>query len=764
MASTTIRKRVKARGTIQGVGFRPYVFNLAAELGVKGWAANSSEGVDLELEGAKKIIEIFLRRLPKDVPPICKIDSLDVSEISAKNEHCFEIRESHTIGPKTAFVTPDIAICRSCQDECFDRDNRRYRYPFISCSHCGPRFSIIEELPYDRNRTTMKEFPLCSSCQNEYESPDNRRFHAQTNACWECGPSVELWDSGGRKISCNDDALQKAVSALADGAIVALKGIGGFQLLADACNPKTIGRLRHCKGRPDKPFALMCRDLETAGQICHLTPLAVKILCSAAAPIVLMLRSELNIPIAANVAPDNSNLGVMLAYSALHHLLVADFGGPIIATSGNRGEEPICTDENIALRKLQGIADFFLVHNRRIIRALDDSVVCELNGQEMTLRRARGYVPQPVYIKESEGDILAVGGHLKNTIAVSKGRHIILSQHIGDLDTMDTSTQFKKTVEDMKSMFDVNPSIVVRDLHPDYFSSRHADSMGLPTLMVQHHYAHVLACMAENEINPPVLGVAWDGAGDGGDGTLWGGEFFVIDQDSFRRCASLARFRLPGGIIAIREPRRTALGLLYEIYGDDINQQHGLLPLQAFTVAQLKVLQKMLAKQINSPYCSSIGRLFDGVASLLDLCQSVSFEGQAAIRLEQAISLNGKGQSYSFGLSENIQEIICIDWKPMLRQILKDLQEPIEKGIISRKFHNTLSEVVVAIAERIGIKKIVLSGGSFQNRYLTSRIVSRLNEKNFQPYWHRLIPPNDGGLALGQVIAAIREKNRTRCV
>jgi hydrogenase maturation protein HypF len=668
---------------------------------------------------------------------------------------------------------------------------------------------------------------MCPQCQAEYDDPRNRRFHAQPNACPVCGPHLELLECGDTspfskrghvRALQNHDALLAAAEAIRSGKIAAVKGIGGFHLMVDARNDAAVKRLRERKHREEKPFALMFPALEVVKTVCEVSPLEERLLRSPEAPIVLLRRrgqsqiSNLKFQIAEGVAPGNPNLGVMLPSNPLHHLLMAELDFPVVATSGNLSDEPICTDEREALERLGGIADVFLVHNRPIVRHVDDSIVRVMLGREMVLRRARGYAPLPVVISVATDvrrlelqeqnrsepphvgcykTVLAVGAHLKNAVALSVGNHVFISQHIGDLETEQANSAFRRVIADFEKLYDAKPEIIAADLHPDYLSTKLAKELGVspsggtslepakagtPTSQagspryvgVQHHIAHVLSCMAENEIGPPALGVSWDGTGYGLDGTIWGGEFFQIADRHIERIAHLRPFRLPGGDKAVREPRRAAIGLLYELFGDAAFEMTHLPPFQDLTAVELSALKGMLRRKLNSPQTSSIGRLFDAIASLINLRQQMRFEGQAAMELEFALDGIETDECYELRITaregarptksaiRNWQSAIILDWSPMIETILSDVQNGVAGGRISAKFHNALAEAVVAVAKRVGERRVVLSGGCFQNRYLTERTVRRLRAEGFQPYWHQRVPPNDGGIALGQVVAAQR--------
>ncbi|MCS6936513.1 MAG: carbamoyltransferase HypF [Candidatus Bipolaricaulota bacterium] len=747
------RLRLVLYGAVQGVGFRPFVYRLATELKLTGWVLNSAQGVFIEVEGAKEQLEEFLRRLERDKPPRAFLQSLEASWLDPVGYPAFEIRHSEESGQKTAFILPDIATCPECLREIFDPTDRRYRYPFTNCTHCGPRFSIIEALPYDRPNTTMKKFPMCSDCQAEYQDPTHRRFHAQPNACPTCGPHLELWDSKGNVLAQHDNALRQTAEAIRTGQIVAVKGLGGFHLICDARNDDAVQELRRRKHREEKPFALLYPSLELVRAHCEVSALEERLLTSPEAPIVLLRRRK-SVQIASSVAPHNPYLGIMLPYTPLHHLLMKELGFPVVATSGNLSDEPICTDEHEALERLNKIADLFLVHNRPIARHVDDSIVRIVGGRELVMRRARGFAPLPIRIKTEDSQsktVLAVGAHLKNTIALAVGSNVFLSQHIGDLETAEAFGAFQRVIQDFERLYDAQPSVIAHDLHPDYLSTQYAQGRKPRTVGVQHHYAHVLACMAENELDSSVLGVSWDGTGYGLDGTIWGGEFLRATRESFTRVAHLRTFRLPGGERAIQEPRRSALGVLYELFGDALTDECAdLAPIQSFSQNELKLLLAMLQKNLNSPVTSSAGRLFDAVASLVGLRQIGRFEGQAAMELEFALGSIETDETYEFDL---LQELL--DWEAMLRSLIGDVRAGVAVGKIAAKFHNTLVEMIVAVARRVGEERVVLTGGCFQNKYLTERAIARLREAGFRVYWHQRVPPNDGGIALGQIVKAL---------
>ncbi len=750
MALSSRRIRLIIRGAVQGVGFRPFVYRLASELGLTGWVLNSAQGVFIEVEGAAETLQQFVQRVETDKPPRAFIQSLEQTVLDPVGYTAFEIRHSEESGEKSVLILPDIATCPDCLREVFDPADRRYLYPFTNCTNCGPRYSIIESLPYDRPNTTMKAFAMCPKCREEYENPLDRRFHAQPNACPECGPHLELWDGEGVCLAKHHDALFRAAEAIREGHIVAVKGLGGFHLVVDACHDAAVRRLRERKRREEKPFALMYPSLQMVKAHCVVDEAEERVLRSPESPIVLLRRKEAD-SVAPSVAPNNPYLGVMLPYTPLHHLLLRELGFPIVATSGNLSDEPICTDEHEALHRLAGIADLFLVHNRPIARHVDDSVVRVLLGRELVLRRARGYAPLPVLVKEPLPPLLAVGAHLKNTIALSVGRQVFLSQHIGDLETPQALQAFRHVIADVKELWGHQPQAVACDMHPDYLSTQAAHGMGLPVRPVQHHVAHILSCMAENEVEPPLLGVSWDGTGYGTDGTIWGGEFLIIREQGWERFAHLRPFRLPGGDRAIKEPRRCALGVLYEMLGDDAFE----LLEQVFTEGERRLLRQSLRQGVNAPITTSAGRLFDAVASLTGLRQVVNFEGQAAMELEFLTHDVHTDETYPFSLCEGTPPHM-LDWSPTIQAVLQDIQEGVSPSLIAARFHNTLVEMMVVVARAAGIDRVALSGGCFQNAYLTGRAVRRLGEEGFRPYWHQRVPPNDGGIALGQMVGAAR--------
>ncbi len=751
------RVQIAVRGAVQGVGFRPFVYRLAKEMELTGFVYNSPLGVFIEAEGEKPLLDRFILQIEREKPPVAKITGMEFTFLDALGFREFEIRESAEAGEKSTLILPDIAVCPDCLREMLDPNDRRYLYPFINCTNCGPRFTIIEALPYDRPNTSMKIFKMCEECRREYENPADRRFHAQPIACPDCGPHIELWAPDGSVSAARHEALLAAAEAIRNGKILALKGLGGFHLIAAAGNEEAVLRLRRRKHREEKPFAMMFPDLETVRAICELTAFEERLLRSPEAPIVLLRRKKTVSKrlICPGIAPGNPYLGVMLPYTPLHYLLLRELGFPIVATSGNITDETICVEETAALAKLGAIADLFLTHNRPIVRHADDSIVRLIRGREMVLRRARGYAPFPVILKNppEKDDLpdtaLAVGGQLKSSIALKVNENVFLSQYIGDLSNGNAFETFTKLISDFQRLYDAKPQVVVCDAHPDYLSTKFAAGNFIEVQKVQHHFAHVAACRAENEVTGPALGVSWDGTGYGLDGTIWGGEFFFSDDKTFSHLAQFRKFRLPGGEKAIVEPRRCAAGLLFEMLGKEEFGRREVLR-RHFTASELKMLQTMLEREINSPQTSSVGRLFDAVASILDVSQTTSYEGQSAMKLEFAAAEEEFG-GYEFDLIRS--QILLLDWEPMIRGIIEDLNQGVAVERIASKFHSTLAEIIVAIAKKCQLSRVLLSGGCFQNAILTRRTVQRLEKNNFYVYLHQRVPPNDGGIALGQIAA-----------
>ncbi len=747
----TSRVKIIIRGVVQGVGFRPFIYKLALHSKINGFIYNSSHGVFIEAEAELNVINNFISRIEKEKPPMAFISGMEFLYLDPVGYKKFEIRESKSEVTTTTIISPDIAICGDCLNEMNDPSNHRYKYPFINCTNCGPRFSIIESLPYDRPNTTMKNFTMCDKCRAEYENPLNRRFHAQPIACHDCGPHIELCDSFGTIIASKNEVVEQTVQKIIAGKIIALKGLGGFQFLVDALNEDGVNLLRKRKNRDEKPFALMFPSIEDVKKVCNVSAAEERLLLSPESPIVLLKRRVNNQSIANSVAPDNPYLGVMLPYTPLHYLLLQQLGSPVVATSGNISDEPMCIDENEAVETLGNIADYFLMHNRPISRQVDDSIVRIVLDKEMVLRRARGYAPFPVQISNSdEKIILAVGGHLKNSIALKVGENVFVSQYIGDLSTESSFKSFQKVISDFKNLYNIEADTVVHDEHPEYLSTKYAKSLESNITSVQHHYAHVASCRAENQIERSALGVSWDGTGYGSDGTIWGGEFFISDENSYSHCAQLKQFRLSGGEKAIKESRRAALGVLYEIYGDEIFNKDFNFYQDTFKNDELNIIQKMFERNINSPVTSSAGRLFDAVSSLLGISHNSNYEGQSAMKLEFAVDITEHGH-YPFSIKEN--KIIEIDWSEIIQALLNDKKKNVDISKIAARFHNSLSQIILIISEIVDKEKVLLSGGCFQNKYLTEQTAKLLTEKKHKVYLNQRVPPNDGGIALGQIAA-----------
>jgi hydrogenase maturation protein HypF len=783
------RLGIEIRGAVQGVGFRPYVYRLAHELELPGWVLNDSRGVFIEVEGPKATLDTFLHRLPAEKPPRAVIHSLEMSWLAAEGFEAFEIRHSAEEGTKSVAMLPDIATCPDCLAEVLDKGDRRFRYPFTNCTNCGPRFTIIEALPYDRPNTTMRDFVMCPECSGEYTEPMDRRFHAQPNACPACGPQLALWDKEGNTQATGDFALRQAAAALRRGEVLAVKGLGGFHLMVDSRSATAVAHLRQRKARYEKPLALMVRDVEEARRICRVSADEEALLESPESPIVLLERLPSG-SVAQEVAPDNPRLGLMLPYTPLHHLLLGELSFPVVATSGNLSDEPICIDNAEALERLGEIADLLLVHDRPIQRHVDDSVVSLVAAKAQPIRRARGLAPMPLVTPRPLPTLLAVGAHLKNTVALSVGDKIFLSQHIGDMETPQAFAAFEAVARDFLDMYEAEPMAIVNDLHPDYPSTRWVERavegathpaadddwkqllVGKPTFAVQHHHAHLAACLMEQEVEGRALGVTWDGTGYGTDGTVWGGEFLLGDTASFSRVCRLRPFHLPGGDAAVKQPRRCGLALLWEMLGDEALDRSDLIPVKAFDEAELRLLGHMLASKLNSPRTTSAGRLFDAVASLLGIQQRVSFEGQAAMAVEwiadkdhmasyPVIVATPSAEREPFAPApEDREEILEIEWQPMVEAMVEDSRRGVDVGIIAARFHNALVEAILAVAKAVGEPKVALTGGCFQNRLLTERASQRLREAGFDVLLHRQVPPNDGGISLGQIAVAAARMER----
>lgn len=751
-----VRKEIRVSGIVQGVGFRPYVFRLAAEHHLTGNIRNTPAGVTIEIQGNAEAVEKFMRRLSQEAPELSRITEINVRDIALALEADFEILPSLAGEAMHTLISPDVALCDDCLRELFDPADRRHRYPFINCTNCGPRFTIVRDIPYDRSRTSMAVFPMCRACQAEYDDPANRRFHAQPNACWDCGPRLELWDRAGKSIETGDPAAA-AVDLLREGQVVAVKGLGGFHLAVDATNPDAVNRLRQRKHRVEKPFAVMMADLATAEGICEIDEAGRRALTSRQRPIVL-LRARKPAPIAESVAPFNRFLGVMLPYTPVHHLLLERGGfAALVMTSGNISEEPIAIDNAEAVQRLAGLADSFLVHDRDILLRCDDSVVRPVAGGIRQMRRSRGYVPMPVFLDQEMPAVLAVGGELKNTVCLGRGKQAFLSQHVGDLENAESYEFFGETIERLERILEITPQIVAYDLHPDYFSTKWArQQTGARLVGVQHHHAHVAACMAENHLPAKVIGFSFDGTGYGTDRCIWGGEVLLADFSGFERVAHLNYVPLPGGAAAIREPWRMAVAYLAQHFGPKFLDFRIPFSREADR-AGIELVLRMLDRRLNSPLTSSSGRLFDAVAALVGIRHRVNYEAQAAIELEMAALGSHDMAAYSMGLVRERAGWI-IDTKPLFEAIVKDIEQSVPATDISRRFHNglvrTLARLARVLREESGLNRICLSGGTFQNVYLLEGLRSVLEADRFEVFTHREVPAGDGGLSLGQAVIA----------
>ncbi|MBN2577903.1 MAG: carbamoyltransferase HypF [Pirellulales bacterium] len=812
-SSQVRRAAITVGGVVQGVGFRPFVYNLARSQRLGGWVRNEADTVQIDVQGTPGAVEAFLTALRNVPPPQARIDRLEVRELPCLDAQPaeFEIRPSFGRSAPQPVIPADLATCPECVQEIFDPAQRRHLYPFTNCTNCGPRWSIIERLPYDRPQTAMKTFAMCPACRAEYEDPADRRFHAQPIACPRCGPQLELADPQGRIISrtSGQPVLQQAAEALREGKILGLKGLGGFQILVDATDPEAVERLRTRKRRPHRPLAVMMSSLEEVRRHCRVSADEAQVLTSPQTPIVLLTRKETleenrpvphthpsafiphpSFPLPDAIAPGNPYLGVMLPYTPLHHLLLHLVGRPVVCTSGNLSEEPMATDNAEALERLGPMVDLLLWHDRPIVRPVDDSVVRLGPAGLEILRRARGYAPLPLALDLPAPPLLALGGHLKNTVAVSLDSRVrethqtpvVLSSHVGDLDHPLSVEVFRRAAEDLQEFYQVRPAAVVCDLHPDYASTHEAEVLArrweTPCLRVQHHHAHVAACMAEHGLAGPVLGLAWDGTGYGPDGTVWGGEFLVCEGSDYRRVAHFRTFPLPGGDRAVRQPRRSALGLLFEMSPEEAADAVKVL----FSPDELKTLLQMLTRKTNCPRTSSVGRLFDAVAALCGLPPVITFEGQAAMTLEfaaepsdampysLAVQTAGVPWPRSCGHAEEPHASdmptasvgmapVILDWEPMLRAILEDRRAGVPIGVISARFHRTLAQGAVEIAKIVNLPRIVLSGGCFQNALLLRTMIDALQTAGFTVYAHQKVPPGDGGIALGQLYVAAMSYN-----
>jgi hydrogenase maturation protein HypF len=749
--------RIGVRGVVQGVGFRPFVYQLAAKHHLRGWVCNTSEDVQIEVEGDTKDVTQFLKELREQPPPLARIEDVTVKSGPMEHYEKFEIRRSIAEEGKYQLISPDIATCPKCLKEIFDPANRRYRYPFTNCTNCGPRFTIIEDIPYDRPNTTMQSFKMCPECQKEYDDPANRRFHAQPNACPVCGPQLTLVDSDGNKV-IGKDMMQKTVELLQDGKIVAIKGLGGFQLACDATSEAAVKRLRFRKNRPAKPLAVMVANIDEVKRYCEVSTAEEELIKSAGSPIVL-LKWKSPSGIANAVAPGLQYLGVMLPYTPLHHLLLSEAGRPLVMTSGNLSEEPIAKDNDEALRRLHSIADYFLMHNRDIYARYDDSVTLVERDLPRFTRRARGYAPHPIHLPFGSRQIIGCGAEEKNTFCLARDNYAFVAQHIGDMENVETFEHYVNTIKLYKHLFRVEPGIIAHDLHPEYLATKYAKELAekeeLPLVGVQHHHAHIASCLADNGIMGPVIGVAFDGTGYGTDGNIWGGEFMVADLKSYQRLAYLEYLPLPGGALAIKKPYRTAIGYLLEL---GIKLDKNLPLLHNIDSRELEIITSQVEKGFNIQQTSSMGRLFDAVAALTGVRGVIEYEAQAAIDLEMVAYVAPDETGYYPFAVKKQGDTSFISVKSLFNAVIEDIRKKTSHAIISAKFHNTVAQMILetcqSILTKTKINEVALSGGVFQNRLLLRKATALLESAGFKVYTHRQVPCNDGGISLGQAVIA----------
>ncbi|MFD3156382.1 carbamoyltransferase HypF [Haloimpatiens sp. FM7330] len=761
---------IKINGIVQGVGFRPFVYNLACSLNLKGWVNNNSEGVYIDIEGSNDNLSSFLNTLKTSPPPLSKIENILITEKKFMNYKTFNIKESKKSKNNITLISPDIATCSECIKDIKDPNNRRYRYPFTNCTNCGPRFSIIKSIPYDRDKTTMKKFKMCNTCFEEYTNPCNRRFHAQPNACSTCGPRVWVTDNKGKKIQCKNP-IKYAINSLKEGKIFAIKGLCGFHLVCDASNEQSVELLRKRKIRPDKPFAVMIKDIQTVEKYCYVNDKEKDLLTGIQKPIVLLHRKkEYDLP--QNIAPKQTTLGVMLPYTPLHELLFEDNIKTLIMTSANVSGLPLEYKNENALNNLSNLVDYFLLHNRDIYIPVDDSVVKVINNKIRIIRRARGYVPQPLNITNIK-NILACGPNMKNTFCISKENFLFLSQYNGDLENLETINHYKRNVEHFKNIFSFDPKYVAYDMHPKYTSTKYAKQYNLPQIPIQHHHAHIVSCMAENKIKEKVLGIAYDGTGYGSDDKIWGGEFLLCTYKNFKRLAHLAYVSLPGGDSAVKEPWKMAVSYIFFTLKSNPNFIETLNKKTSIEFKNLEdliyklynkkgiLLTKIIKNNINCVSTSSIGRFFDAASSIIGIRQIISYEGQASIELENIINShqnNKFNKDLSYDFSIKICDNYIIEPYKIIEEILIDKFNNVPKDVMSLKFHNTIINFSIKMCEILRhdtkINSIALSGGVFQNAYLLTNLTKELQNNGFNVYTHKDIPTNDGGISLGQIIIA----------
>jgi len=751
-----VRKEIQVSGIVQGVGFRPYVYRLATDRNLGGNIHNTSAGVTIEIQGPRELVDDFVSCLPENAPALAQITRVTVREMPCSPAQSFEILPSHAGESLSALISPDVAVCEDCLREIFDPSDRRHLYPFTNCTNCGPRLTIVRDMPYDRPRTSMSIFPMCEKCRAEYDDPRDRRFHAQPNACWNCGPQLQLWAAHGDSIEARDP-IEAAAERLCAGEIVAIKGLGGFHLTVDATSTEAIERLRQRKRRVEKPFAVMARDVEMASRFCELDADTRRLLSSPQRPIILVPRKK-DAAIPAAVAPGHCDLGVFLPYTPIHHLLFrAGKFAALVVTSGNLSEEPIAIDNREAVNHLGAIADSFLVHNREILLRCDDSVVRWSAGKVRQIRRSRGFVPAPVRLREDVPPILAVGGELKNTICLTRRNFAFLSQHVGDLENIESFDFFRDAIAYLSRILEIEPDIIAYDLHPDYVSTKWAlGQTGSHLVGVQHHHAHIAACMAENLIDGPVIGLALDGTGYGTDRHIWGCEALIAGYAGFDRVAQLAYAPLPGGAAAIREPWRMAVSYLAQTFREDFLNL-GVPFVRGLNRGKVELILRMIGQSVNSPLTSSCGRLFDAVAALIGIRQTANYEAQAAIELEMAGRQSNDAGAYPFDIRK-LEGRWQIDPSPLFGAIIDDLRRNVCTPIISRRFHNGLVAILARLAcllrQESSLNRICLSGGAFNNLLLFANLIRELESRGFEVFTHSEVPAGDGGLSLGQALVA----------
>ncbi len=773
MKDSSGARRVTINGIVQGVGFRPFLFKLASKYNLSGEVSNTSRGVIVTIQGKPDKIDLFIKSIKTEKPVLALISSIESCHVPISGYKSFKIKESKPSRVRSTLISPDVSICRECLDELNNPENRRFEYPFINCTNCGPRFTIIEDIPYDRPKTSMKHFPMCEECQKEYYNPLDRRFHAQPNACAVCGPGVTLVNSFKEEVCNSRDSITRAAELLKQGKILAVKGLGGYHLAVDACSDQAVKELRKRKSRPHKPFALMAESVDAVKRFVHVDKDEKKLLESFNRPVVLLKKKQnMAESLSASLAPVNRYLGIMLPYTPLHYILLKKGPDLLVMTSGNRSGEPLSIDNDDALAAFSHIADYFLIHNRDIYFRADDSIVQVKKGKTRFLRRSRGYAPLPVMLKNPCPEVLAAGGGLKSTVCLTKGSHGFLSQHIGDLFNFKTFTFYKNTIEHLKKIMDIRPGIIAHDMHPSYMSTDYAEKYAekepeIKLCAVQHHHAHAVSCMAENQIDHRVMALTLDGTGFGTDGEIWGGEIITCDYTSFTREAHLEYIPMPGSEAAVLEPWRMAVAYLNRAFGNDMFDLD-INFLKRHEKEKIEFLQRMMRKKLNSPLTSSSGRLFDGISSILGIRDKISFESQAAMELEALADTDiSHIKPYGFSFKNIREKGFEIGISPLIKGIVHDITDEKELSFISAKFHKTFVDMfvkgVLKVKETTALNDVVLSGGVFNNSLVFDNMVKELENNGLKVYTHTKVPAGDGGISLGQaVIAGAREKEQRK--